>query len=147
LIDSENEISDSPVKWVADHVRRYVESGGEKGHRWSGMDTLLITTQGRKTGLMRRTALIYGRDGDNYVVVGSNGGKKNHPSWYLNLLDNPAVQVQVGTEQFEARARPATAEERPRLWQLMAGIFPTYNSFKKKTSREIPVVVIESVSS
>lgn len=147
MIDSENEISDSPVKWVADHVRRYVESGGEKGHRWSGMDTLLITTQGRKTGLMRRTALIYGRDGDNYVVVGSNGGKKNHPSWYLNLLDNPAVQVQVGTEQFEARARPATAEERPRLWQLMAGIFPTYNSFKKKTSREIPVVVIESVSS
>jgi deazaflavin-dependent oxidoreductase (nitroreductase family) len=111
------------------------------------MDTLLITTQGRKTGLMRRTALIYGRDGDNYVVVGSNGGKKNHPSWYLNLLDNPAVQVQVGTEQFEARARPATAEDRPRLWQLMAGIFPTYNSFKKKTSREIPVVVIESVSS
>ena len=147
MIDSENEISDCPVKWVADHVRRYVESGGEKGHRWSGMNTLLITTQGRKTGLMRRTALIYGRDGDNYLVVGSNGGKKNHPSWYLNLLDNPAVQVQVGTEQFEARARPATAEERPRLWQLMAGIFPTYNSFKKKTSREIPVVVIESVSS
>lgn len=141
--DSENKVTDSPVKWVADHVRRYVESDGEKGHRWSGMDTLLITTQGRKTGLMRRTALIYGRDGDSYIVVGSNGGKKNHPSWYLNLLENPAVQVQVGAEQFEAQARPATEEERPRLWALMAGIFPTYNTFKKKTSREIPVVVIE----
>ena len=143
MTDSENEITDSPVKWVADHVQQYVESDGKKGHRWSGMDTLLITTQGRKTGLWRRTALIYGRDGDSYIVVGSNGGKKNHPAWYLNLLKNPAVQVQVGAEEFEAQARPATEEERPRLWQLMAGIFPTYNSFKKKTSREIPVVVIE----
>jgi hypothetical protein len=85
VTDLENEITDSPVKWVADHVQQYVESDGKKRHHWTGMDTLLITTQGRKTGLRRRTALIYGRDGDSYIVVGSNGGKKNHPAWFLKF--------------------------------------------------------------
>lgn len=79
--DEQNEITDSPVEWVADHVRRYVTSGGKSGHRWSGLDTLLITTRGRKTGVLRRTALIYGRDGERYIVVASNGGKPKNPAW------------------------------------------------------------------
>jgi deazaflavin-dependent oxidoreductase (nitroreductase family) len=141
----QNELTDSPVKWVSDHVRRYIESDGKTGHRWSGMDTLLITTRGRKTGLLRRTALIYGRDRDRYIVVASNGGKPRHPAWYLNLLQNPEVQVQVGSEKFEARARPATDEERPRLWALMTSIFSTYENFREKTSREIPVVILERI--
>jgi F420H(2)-dependent quinone reductase len=69
------QVHDSPTGWVAAHVRRYLDSGGTQGHRWNGVDTLLITTRGRKTGQLRRTALIYGRDGDRYVVVGSNGGR------------------------------------------------------------------------
>jgi deazaflavin-dependent oxidoreductase (nitroreductase family) len=140
---SQKEVTDSPVKWVGDHVRRYVSSEGESGHRWSGVYTLLITTRGRKTGELRRTALIYGQDGDRYIVVASNGGKDKQPSWYLNLLDNPEVLVQVGSQKFAARARPAISEERPCLWDLMTFIFPMYETFRKKTSREIPVVILE----
>jgi deazaflavin-dependent oxidoreductase (nitroreductase family) len=142
-MDSQDEFTDSPVRWVADHIRRYATSEGKAGHRWSGVYTLLITTRGRKTGVLRRTALIYGRDGDRYVVVASNGGKDKHPFWYLNLLENPEVHVQVGAEKFVARARPATTEERPRLWELMTSIFSQYENFRKKTSREIPVVILE----
>jgi deazaflavin-dependent oxidoreductase (nitroreductase family) len=137
------QIFDSPTAWVAAHVRRYVNSGGTRGHRWNGVDTLLITTRGRKTGRLRRTALIYGKDGDRYIVVGSNGGRPNHPAWYLNLVDHPGVRVQVGTSSFVALARTATAEEKPRLWALMAAIFPQYNGYQKRTAREIPVVILD----
>jgi deazaflavin-dependent oxidoreductase (nitroreductase family) len=143
MVDSHDEPTDSPVKWVAEHIRRYIESDGKSGHRWSGLNTLLLTTRGRKTGLLRRTALIYGKDGGSYIVVGSNGGKKQHPSWYLNILSNAEVYVQVGSEKFTAHARPASAEERPRLWELMSSVFPQYKSFEKKTSREIPIVIID----
>jgi deazaflavin-dependent oxidoreductase (nitroreductase family) len=137
------EILDCPVDWVAKHIRTYVESGGEKGHKYSGRDSLLLTTRGRKSGKLRRTALFYGRDGDRYVLVASNGGKAQHPQWYLNLLVEPEVQVQVGTESFGARARPAADEEKPPLWEMMVGIMSHYEAFQKKTSREIPVVVVE----
>lgn len=103
----------------------------------------MITTQGRKTGLLRRTALFYGKDGERYLVVASNGGKAVHPAWHLNLLTDPAVQVYDGAETFAARAHPASAEERPRLCAMMAAIFPSDEGFRQKTSREIPVVVIE----
>jgi len=144
-MDSQNGLIDSPVKWVADHIHQYVLSDGKSGHRWSGVYTLLITVLGRKTGVLHRTALIYGQDGDRYIVVASNGGKNKHPSWYLNLLENPELDMQVGADKFIARARPATAEERPRLWELMTSIFPMYETFRKKTSREIPVVILERI--
>ena len=136
--------SSGEVRHGAAHVRRYVDSSGTQGHRWNGLDTLLITTRGRKTGQLRRTALIYGRDGDRYVVVGSNGGRPNHPAWYLNLVAEPQVHLQVAAESFDARARTATAEEKPRLWDLMAAIFPQYDRYQKKTAREIPVVILET---
>ena len=137
------EILDSPTGWVAKHVRAYVDSGGSNGHRWQGQDTLLLTTRGRKSGKLRRTALIYGRAGDRYLVVASNGGSKQHPAWYLNLLSDPVVRVQVGAEVFSARARPAGDDEKPPLWQLMASLFPQYERFQKSTARAIPVVIIE----
>jgi deazaflavin-dependent oxidoreductase (nitroreductase family) len=139
------EILDSPTGWVAKHVRRYVETDGRSGHRWYGKDTLLLTTRGRRSGRLRRTALIYGREGDRYLVVASNGGARDHPAWYLNLADHPEVELQVGPEKFTARARTATAEEKPRLWRLMASIFPQYNSYQKKAGRDIPVVILEHV--
>jgi deazaflavin-dependent oxidoreductase (nitroreductase family) len=145
-MDTQDDIRDSPVKWVADHVRRYAESDGKSGHLWSGVHTLLITTRGRKTGALRRTALIYGQDDDRFIVVASNGGKDKDPSWYLNLLEAPEVQVQVGPEKFAAHARPAAAGERTRLWGIMTSIFPMYENFQKKTSREIPVVILERES-
>jgi deazaflavin-dependent oxidoreductase (nitroreductase family) len=138
------EVFDSPTGWVADHIRRYVETDGREGHEWrEGVHTLLLTTRGHASGKLRRTALIYGRDGDDYVVVASQGGAPTHPSWYRNLAAEPEVRVQVAAETFTARARTATAEERPRLWRMMAAIWPDYDSYQKQTDREIPVVVLE----
>jgi deazaflavin-dependent oxidoreductase (nitroreductase family) len=136
-------VFDSPTRWVAKHVKGYVETDGRRGHRWSGVNTLLLTTRGRKTGKLRRTALIYGRDGDRYLVVGSKGGARHHPSWYLNLVENPDVYVQVGAERFLARARTATSRQKPRLWREMASIWPEYDSYQARTDRDIPVVILE----
>jgi deazaflavin-dependent oxidoreductase (nitroreductase family) len=93
---------DSPVDWVAQHTRQYVATNGAQGHLWNGVPTLLLTTIGRRSGRPRRTALIYGRDGDRYVVVASKGGAPEHPLWYLNLRAQPEVEVQVGAERFRA---------------------------------------------
>lgn len=140
---TEREVFDSPTGWVADHIRRYVESDGEDGHRWRGVNTLLLTTTGRKTGKLRRTALIYGEDGDRYVIVASRGGAKAHPSWYLNLTADPEVEVQVGAEHFRARAQTATAEAKPDLWKLMTSIWPAYDDYQSMCDRAIPVVTLE----
>ncbi len=142
---SREEIVDSPTGWVARHVRRYVETDGRSGHKWNGRQTLLLTTRGRKSGKLRRTALIYGQDGDRYLLVASNGGARNHPFWYLNLTAQPEVQVQVGADKFTARARTAGAEEKPRLWRLMAAIWPDYDRYQKRTSRDISVVILERI--
>jgi deazaflavin-dependent oxidoreductase (nitroreductase family) len=136
-------VTDSPTGWVRRHVRGYVKSGGTKGHRWHGVHTLLLTTRGRRTGRLRRTALIYGRDGKRYVVVASNGGATRHPSWYLNLVANPEVSLQVGPDELTASATTATAGQRPRLWRLMAEIWPDYERYQTRTAREIPVVILE----
>jgi deazaflavin-dependent oxidoreductase (nitroreductase family) len=122
---ADEEVLDSPTRWVARHVRRYVETDGRSGHKWNGRNTLLLTTRGR------------------YVVVASNGGARNHPHWYLNLTAQPEVQVQVQAERFAAQARTAGAQERPDLWRMMAEIWPDYQRYQKRTGREIPVVILE----
>jgi len=143
---SPSQVVDSPTAWVGDHIRDYVESGGEKGHEWrEGVRTLLLTVKGRKSGVWRRTALIYGRDGENYIVVASKGGAEKHPLWYLNLQDNPDAEIQVGADKVKVRAHTAEGEERARLWQTMASIWPDYNNYQKKTDRQIPIVVLEPV--
>lgn len=138
-----NQIIDSPEGWVNKHIREYVASDGKKGHQFHGTPTLLLTTRGRKSGLLRRTALIYGKDGDKFLLVASNGGSKTHPLWYLNLDADPNVQVQVGAEKFSARARTANKKEKPRLWKIMAQVFPKFDVFQQKAEREIPLVVVE----
>ena len=140
------QVLDSPEGWVAEHIRRYVETNGAEGHEWRpGVHTLLLTTRGRRTGKLRRTALIYGRDGDDYLVVASQGGAPEHPSWYHNLLADPEVQVQVGADKFTARARTAGPEEKPRMWRTMTATWPAYDDYQRKTDREIPVVVLERI--
>jgi deazaflavin-dependent oxidoreductase (nitroreductase family) len=134
---------DSALDWVADHTRRYVESDGEDGHEWMGVPTLILTTRGRRSGRLRRNALIYGTDGDDYVIVASRGGHDHHPLWYLNLVDDPDVAVQVGAEHFDATARTASPDEKARLWSEMAKIWPAYDEYQTKTEREIPVIVLE----
>lgn len=128
-----------------EHVRRYEETDGEEGHLWlNGIPTLVLTTTGRRTGQERKSALIYQRSEEKYLVVASDGGAPNHPSWYLNLLANPDVTVQVGADKFQATARTATADERAKLWHLMTNVWPDYSDYERNVTREIPLVIIES---
>ena len=137
------QITDSPTDWVAEHTRRYVESGGQDGHEWRpGVPTLLLTTTGRKTGVRRRTALIYGTDGDRLVLVASKGGAPEHPAWYLNLEATPAVEIQLMDETFPATASIPTGAEYDRLWALMLQIWPAYDEYRARTDRHIPIVLL-----
>jgi deazaflavin-dependent oxidoreductase (nitroreductase family) len=137
--------STRPPGWQQEHARRYLASGGRDGHIWEGVSTLLLTTTGRRSGEPRTTPLIYGRDGERYLVVASRGGAPTHPSWYQNLVARPEVQVQVMAERFKARARTASAAEKAALWKTMTAIWPAYAEYQGRTTREIPVVIIERI--
>lgn len=126
-----------------EHVSRYVETDGREGHDWNGVQTLILTTTGRKSGRKISTPLIYGRRGDDYLVVASKGGADQPPAWYLNLQADPEVEVRVLADKFAARARTATADEKPALWRQMAQIWPDYDNYQRKTERSIPVVILE----
>jgi deazaflavin-dependent oxidoreductase (nitroreductase family) len=129
-----------------EHVRRYEETDGAEGHEWQGTMTLILTTTGRKSGKERRSPLIYQKHGDDYLVVASKGGADQPPDWYLNLVAHPEVRVQVKGDKFTARARTATPDEKPEMWEIMARTWPAYNDYQQKTTREIPVVVLERAS-
>lgn len=128
-----------------EHVARYQETDGEEGHEWQGTVTLLLTTTGRRTGKERTTPLIYQTDGDRYIVVASKGGADDHPLWYKNLQANPEVKAQVKGDKFRARARTATPEDKPALWRKMTAAWPAYDEYQEKTSRDIPVVILERI--
>src|ERR1700760_888419 len=100
----------------ADHIRRYRETDGEEGYLWNGVPTLLLDAIGRKSGVVHTSALIFARDGDDYLIVASYGGAPRHPAWYLNLQANPAAVIQVKGDRIPVTARTATADEKPRLW-------------------------------
>ncbi|HLX20937.1 MAG TPA: nitroreductase family deazaflavin-dependent oxidoreductase [Gaiellaceae bacterium] len=126
-----------------EHVQRYQETDGAEGHDWrGGTTTLLLTTTGRKSGKQYTTPLIYTFDGDDPVVVASQGGSPDNPDWYKNLVANPHVDVQIKGEKFHAHPHTAEGEERARLWKQMAEAWPDYDEYAKKTDREIPVVVL-----
>jgi deazaflavin-dependent oxidoreductase (nitroreductase family) len=126
------------------HVQKYRETGGSVGHIWKeGSTVLLLTTIGRKTGRPGTTPLIYARDGDDYVIVASQGGAPQHPGWYRNLVKTPEVEVQVEDDVFMARARTAEGAERERLWAKANEIWPHYAEYQQRTDRTIPVVVLE----
>ena len=119
-----------------------IESGMFKGAR-----LLLLTTTGAKSGQTRVNPLAFTRDGDNYVVIASKGGAPTHPDWYHNILAHPDVRVEVstanGVKRFAARARVAEGAERERLYAAQAAIMPGFAEYQRKTSRQIPVVVLE----
>lgn len=125
-----------------DHVRQYRETDGDTGYWWNGAPTLLLTTTGRRSGQERTTPLIFGRDGDDYLVVASVGGAPHHPAWYLNLRDDPNARIQVAGEHVDVVARAAGEDERPRLWRVMNDVWPNYDGYQERTDREIPVVVL-----
>ncbi len=128
-----------------EHVRRYQETDGEFGYMWNGAPTLLLTTTGRRSGEPRTTPLIFGRDGEDYLIVASVGGLPNHPAWYLNLVAEPSAHIQVKGEHLDVVARTAGEGEKQRLWKVMNDAWPHYDSYQESTERVIPVVVLTPV--
>ncbi len=143
---SDQTVKASPVKWVADQARVYEESGGTRGTTQLGAPCLLLDYRGRRSGDMHRTVLIYGRDGDDYLIVASNGGSDRHPLWYRCLEADPDVMVRVGTERFPARAQTLPAQEKARVWPHLVDVFARYDAYQKGTSRDIPVVRLSRVN-
>jgi deazaflavin-dependent oxidoreductase (nitroreductase family) len=125
-----------------EHIRRYRETDGEVGYLWNGATALLLTTTGRKTGQPRTQPLIFASDGDDYLVVASMGGAPKHPSWYLNLVDNPDAEIQVKGDIIPVRAHTATDAEKPRLWKIVTEQWPNYDVYQTRTERVIPLVVL-----
>ena len=124
------------------HNTIYRLTGGKAGGTMRGAPVLLLTVHGRKSGKRRTVPLLYGRDGDRYVVIASKGGDPKHPAWYLNLRGGEA-DLQVGKEHHHVRARDAEGDERERLWAQMVEVYADYATYQTKTSRQIPVVVLE----
>jgi deazaflavin-dependent oxidoreductase (nitroreductase family) len=121
----------------------YRASGGKVAGSMKGAPILLLTTTGRKSGKRRTTPLLYLRDGDALAVVASEGGAPRHPAWFLNLQAAPDVEIEIGREREPRRAREATPEERQRLWPRLVELYAPYASYQQKTSRTIPVVLLE----
>jgi deazaflavin-dependent oxidoreductase (nitroreductase family) len=127
-----------------EHVRVYRETDGERGYHWrNGTTILLLTTRGRKSGEERTTPLIHRTDGDRWIIVASKGGTPDHPDWFKNLSEDPEAEIQVKAEKIPVRASEAEGEERERLWQMMAEVWPDYDAYQSNTDRRIPVVVLE----
>jgi deazaflavin-dependent oxidoreductase (nitroreductase family) len=129
------------------HVAMYRLTGGLLGGRVGRLRMLVLTTTGSKSGLNRDVPLAYGREGKNVFLIASNGGARDHPSWYKNLRANPQATVQIGSRVTQVHARDADAEERERLWKKMTTKhYAGYDGYQEKTERVIPVVVLEPAS-
>ena len=125
------------------HVALYRLSGGRVGARIGrGLPVLLLTTTGRKSGKRRTTPLLYVEDDYRHVVVASVGGAPKHPAWYLNLRADPRATIDVGGRTLAVSAETAGPEERARLWRRVTAMYPTYDAYQAKTSREIPIVIL-----
>ena len=125
-----------------DHVRKYEETAGTVGHDWNGTSCLVLHTKGRKTGDTRKAPLIYGRDGDDYVVVASKGGAPDDPGWYKNLVAHPDVEIQVWGNVIPVTARTGTAADKQRVWPTMVAQWPDYDTYQAGSPRNIPVVLL-----
>ena len=137
------------MEWIDQHRELYLQYP-EKGHYWDStvvggpgpVQTLLLTTIGRKTGQPRIMPLIYGKVDEGYIIIASKGGAPQHPDWYVNLEANPEVEVQVARDKFKARAETVSGPKRKEYWDLMLPIWPPYADYQTKTDREIPVVLL-----
>jgi deazaflavin-dependent oxidoreductase (nitroreductase family) len=126
------------------HVAVYRASGGRIGHRvLGGAPMLLLDHVGARSATPRTTPLIYVEDGENLAIVASKGGHTQHPAWYHNLLAHPDTTVQVGSQRLRVRARVASPQERARLWPKAEAVYGPYREYQARTSREIPIVVLE----
>ncbi len=126
-------------------IEEFRANGGKFSGRLANSSILLLTTIGAKSGQPRTMPLGYGKDGDRLVVAAANAGAPAHPDWYFNLVANPEVTIEVGSERFQARARTAEGAEREQLLARQAEIVPWLPAQQAKTVREIPIVVFERI--
>ena len=143
-----SEYISSPRQWVAEQVELYEGSGGTAGLtlRDTGLAVIIVTNRGRKTGGIRKTPLMRVVDGNNYVLVASQGGAPKHPFWYHNLKADPNVEIRDKTEVYAMRVREVVdLVERERLWKVAVEAYPPYQEYQDKTDRVIPIFVAEPV--
>jgi deazaflavin-dependent oxidoreductase (nitroreductase family) len=124
-------------------IEEFRANQGRVGGRWEGRDLLLLTTTGRTSGRSHTTPMVYTRDGDRLLVYASKGGAPTHPDWYLNLVRDRHVVVEVGSERFDALATPIIGEEHDRLYAEHAARWPAFAEYQAKTDRVIPVVALK----
>ena len=136
----------SPVEWLRNQVELYERSGGTEGTtlRDTGLPVIIVTNTGNKTGAIRKTPLMRVVDGDNYILVGSQGGAPKHPVWVFNLRANPNVEIRDETNVHTMRVREVSDDgERARLWEIAVAAFPPYAEYQTRTERKIPLFVAE----
>ncbi|HVA77265.1 MAG TPA: nitroreductase family deazaflavin-dependent oxidoreductase [Candidatus Binataceae bacterium] len=126
-------------------IEEFRTNGGKVGGPFAAASMILLTTKGAKSGQTYTTPLVYTRDGERIVIIASKAGAPKHPDWYHNLIANPVITVEVGTEKFQARARVTAGAERERLYNAQAAQMPVFNEYRQKTKREIPVFVLERI--
>jgi len=134
----------SASEWVRDQIEAYERSGGREANtlRDTGLPIIVVTMRGRKSGAVRKIALMRVEHGGEYALVGSKGGAPTHPEWYRNLVAHPdEVLIQDGPEPFEVTVREVTGDERAPWWERAVAAFPTYAEYQEKTDREIPILV------
>ncbi len=134
--------------WVREQVELYESTNGADGTtlRDTGLPVVIVTNTGNKTGAIRKTPLMRVKDGGNYVLVGSQGGRPTHPVWVFNLRANPSVQVRDEADLYEMRVREVEDDaERARLWALAVEAYPPYEEYQQRTTRKIPVFLAEPV--
>ena len=137
----------SPTRWVSEQVVLYEKSGGTEGTtlREMGLPVIIVTHRGRKTSAIRKTPVRRVVDGNNYVLVASQGGAPKNPQWYHNLKADPNVEIRDKTEVHEMRVREVDdPAERQRLWALAVEAYPPYQDYQERTDRVIPLFVAET---
>jgi deazaflavin-dependent oxidoreductase (nitroreductase family) len=136
-------MSSNPNDFNQQVIAEFRANGGKVGGPFAGSPMLLLTTTGAKSGQSRTTPLVHTMDGDRIVIIASKGGAPTNPDWYHNLVAHPTATVEMGTEKFQAQARIAEGEERQRLYDQQATLMPGFAEYQKKTTRQIPVVILE----
>jgi deazaflavin-dependent oxidoreductase (nitroreductase family) len=131
--------------FIVVHGFFYRLSRGAIGGRLFGNPVLLLTTMGRRTGKKRTTPLLYLREGENWVIVASNGGAPKHPGWWFNLKSHPEATIQVMQQTIQVIGEDAPEEERKRLWPVLVSMYPSYDGYQRKTTRVIPLVILRPV--
>lgn len=132
--------------WTAVHVFLYRLTGGRFGSEMRGFKVLLLTTTGRKSGKRRTTPLGYFEHDGGYVIIASNGGLPSNPGWYYNLKANPRVDVQIKDRRMTVRAEQVSSEAHAALWKKLISIAPGYDAYPKRTTREIPLILLRPVA-